>query len=466
MVKVKRISLNMKYDKQYQVIKDLVDHHGNKKRAALKLGISVRQVNRRIKQYQDKGKAAFVHGNVGRKPVNCLTTEINNQIVTLYLTKYQDCNLKHFVELLDRFENISVSYTKVYSLLKAQDILSPKPWRRTKRSLAKKKWRLAHPKQSRKDLEDAVSHQLALEDAHPRHERCKYFGEEIQMDASDIVWFGSKKASLHLAIDNATGLIVGAYFDWQETLNGYYHVFEQILKDYGIPLCFKTDNRTVFNYETAKTKAEHKDVLTQFGYACKSLGVGLKTTSVSQAKGMVERANQTVQSRLKPELRLAKIDTIEEANRYLRETFVPDFNLKFGQEPRKAWSAFEKAPSDREINYTLAVLSSRVFDSGSAISFKNKLYQAADEYGRLVCFMKGTKCLVIEALDGQLLATVDERVYQLKEIPKHAKTSPELDNKPKRKRAKKKYIPPMTHPWKRESFLKQQERAHKYHQYT
>ena len=134
---MKRIGLSMKYDKQYQVIKDLVDHHGNKKRAALKLGISVRQVNRRIKQYQDKGKAAFVHGNVGRKPVNCLTTEINNQIVTLYLTKYQDCNLKHFVELLDRFKNISVSYSKVYGLLKAQDILSPKPWKKTKRSLLK-----------------------------------------------------------------------------------------------------------------------------------------------------------------------------------------------------------------------------------------------------------------------------------------------------------------------------------------
>ena len=153
MVKVKRISLSMKYDKQYQVIKDLVDHHGNKKRAALKLGISVRQVNRRIKQYQDKGKAAFVHGNVGRKPVNCLTTEINNQIVTLYLTKYQDCTLKHFVELLDRFENISVSYSKVYGLLKAQDILSPKPWKKNKRSLAKKKWHLSHPKQSKKDIE-------------------------------------------------------------------------------------------------------------------------------------------------------------------------------------------------------------------------------------------------------------------------------------------------------------------------
>ena len=61
----------------------------------------------------------------------------------------------------------------------------------------------------------------------------------------------------------ATGNLVGAYFDWQETLKAYYHVYEQILVNYGIPLRFRTDNRTVFNYETAKTKAEHKDVLTQ-----------------------------------------------------------------------------------------------------------------------------------------------------------------------------------------------------------
>lgn len=153
-----RIDLTMKYDEQYKVIKDLVDHNGNKKRAALKLGISVRQINRRIKQYQAKGKAAFVHGNKDRKPVNCLTTEINNQIVTLYRTKYQDCNIKHFVQLLDRFEDIHVSYTKAYSLLKQQDILSPKPWRKTKRALAKKKWHKQHPKQSKQEVSAAVDH--------------------------------------------------------------------------------------------------------------------------------------------------------------------------------------------------------------------------------------------------------------------------------------------------------------------
>lgn len=123
---MKKVRLTMKYEEQYRIIKELVDHGGNKKRAALILGISVRQLNRRINQYRSKGKAAIVHGNTGRLPVNCLTTEINKQIVTLYRTKYQNCNLTHFVELLEEIEHISVSYTKVYNLLKDNYILSPK----------------------------------------------------------------------------------------------------------------------------------------------------------------------------------------------------------------------------------------------------------------------------------------------------------------------------------------------------
>lgn len=109
-------------------------------------------------------------------------------------------------------------------------------------------------------------------------------------------------------------------------------------------------------------RCKYFGVLTQFGYACKTLGVDLKTTSVSQAKGMVERANQTVQSRLKPELRLASVKTIEEANKYLTEQFIPNFNKKFGNKTRKGWSIFKIAPSERKINYTFAVFSSRVFD--------------------------------------------------------------------------------------------------------
>lgn len=457
---MKRIILTMNEDFKYQIIKELVDHNGNKARAALKLNLSTRQINRLIKNYHNKGKAAFVHGNKGRKPVNCLTTEINNKIVTLYRTKYQDFNFMHFTQMLNELEGIKVSYSTVYSLLSQAQINSPKIWRKTKKNRAKAKKKLA---QSKELPAAAVSHEIPLEDAHPRHERKKYIGEEIQMDASEIVWFGNKKASLHLAIDNASGMIVGAYFDWQETLNGYYHVFKQILEDYGIPLLFKTDNRTVFNYESKSDKSEHKDVLTQFGYACKSLGVDLTTTSVSQAKGQVERANQTFQGRLPQELRINQITTIDRANKYLREVFVPNFNKQFGTLGLK--SVFETSPSSEKINYTLAVLALRKFDSGSAIKYLNKYYQALNNRSERICFMKGTKALVINAFDGQKFVSVDNKIFALEEIQANAKTSPEIDFE-KPKKARKKYIPPMSHPWKHTSFVKQQKKAHQYHQYV
>ncbi|MDF7682077.1 hypothetical protein PT287_00880 [Lactobacillus sp. ESL0679] len=80
--------------------------------------------------------------------------------------------------------------------------------------------------------------------------------------------------------------------------------------------------------------------------------------------------------------------------------------------------------------------------------------------------MEGTKCLVIQALDGQLLVTVDEQVYALSELAVNAQVSPEIDPAEKPKKPKKKYIPPMSHPWKRASFITQQKRAHEKHQYV
>lgn len=92
---------------------------------------------------------------------------------------------------------------------------------------------------------------------------------------------------LHLAVDDATGRITGAWFDTQETLNGYYHVFNQILTNYGIPYKFFTDKRTVFTYKKKNSPSLDEDTYTQFAYACKQLGVELESSSVPQAKAMV-----------------------------------------------------------------------------------------------------------------------------------------------------------------------------------
>lgn len=152
------------------------------------------------------------------------------------------------------------------------------------------------------------------EKIHPSRSRKKYQGELIQMDASSYNWFGSDVTHLHLAIDDASGDIVGGYFDTQETLNGYYHVLHQILRKQGIPLAFLTDKRTVFDYQSKAKKVVEEDTFTQFGFACHQLGIDIRTSSIPQAKGRVERLNGTVQSRLPVDLELAGIQSIEEAN--------------------------------------------------------------------------------------------------------------------------------------------------------
>lgn len=467
---MRKVELRMKEQNKYETIKELVDHKGNKNRVALKLGISKRQVDRLIILYKEKGKAGFVHGNRQRKPINALNNSISEDIILLYKNKYYDFNFNHFKEFLKMNESISVSYDFIYKTLTKEGILSPKARKKTKREFTKKKLldeKKINNAMSNEHIEYVVNHEIALEDSHPRGEKPKNFGEIIEQDGSIHLWFGDKKTCLHLAIDKATSTIVGAWFDYQETLNGYYQVFYQILTKYGIPYKFLTDNRTVFNYMSLNPdkRTSDKDVLTQYGYACKQLGVDLETTSVSQAKGLIERTNGTFQGRLVQELRLNNITTIEDANKYLLEIFVPYFNRRFALDYKKFPSVFEESPSEEKINYTLAILTPRKIDNGNAIKYQNKYYQPYLN-DSLKCFMPKTNCLVIKAFSGDLLVTIDEQVLELKELSRNEKFSKDFEEISEIIKEKKKYIPPMSHPWKLNSFLKQVEKSHSTHQYA
>lgn len=466
---MRKVELRMNELQKYEVIKELVDHNGNKNRAAKKLGISRRQIDRLIIKYKEKGKAGFVHGNRTRKPVNALDKSISEDIILLYKGKYQGWNFFHFKDFLKKDENIDVSYNFIYKTLSKEKILSPKARKKTKRRYIKQK--LLQEKKitlamSEEHIEAAINHEIALEDSHPRCEKPKYFGELIEQDGSIHVWFGNIKSCLHLAIDKATSTIVGAYFDNQETLNGYYHVLYQILTNYGIPYKFFTDNRTVFNYVSLNPdkRTSEKDVLTQYGYACKQLGIELETSSVSQSKGLVERTNGTFQGRLVNELKLNGITTIEKANKYLLEVFVPDFNQRFAMDYKKFESVFEASPSEEKINYTLAVLSPRKIDNGNSIKYYDKYYQPYLN-NELKCFLPKTECLVIKAYNGDLLVAIDEQVLELRQLARNEKFSKEFNEEAEVKEFKK-YVPPMSHPWKLASFKKQMQKAHTNHVYA
>ena len=197
--------------KKYEVIKRLVDENGNKDRAALTLGITKRQVYRLIKVYREKARR-LCSWQQGRKPVSTIPDSTRDLVLDLYKTKYYEANFTHFTELLERIEGIKLSVSTVTSILEADYILSPRVTK-AKRKRIKKELKARHnTAKSKKEATQIQANLVAVEDAHSRRPRCAYFGELEQMDASAYKWFGT-----------------GAYFDRQETLSGYYHVFHQIL---------------------------------------------------------------------------------------------------------------------------------------------------------------------------------------------------------------------------------------------
>lgn len=451
---MRKVDLRMNELKKYEIIKKLVETNGNKKTAAAKLGCTTRTVNRLIQKYKQFGKSAFIHGNRGRCPSTTIPLDTKNFIISTYINDFTDTNFSHFCQIIKEDFGISISDTTLNKWLRDENILSPKARKKTKK-LMKDKLNLQLAQSSSKKIQNQIKLAIASvdnESAHPRRPRCKYFGEMIQMDASSFEWIPGHIWHLHLAVDDASGTVVGAYFDTQETLKGYYNVFFQILSNYGIPALFYTDRRSVFEYKR-KTKAfDDQDTFTQFSYACHNLGVDIKTTSVAQAKGRIERLNQTFQSRLPVELRRAHVSSIEQANEFLN-SYLKKFNDQFALRLNTTQSVFEKQPSLDKINCTLAVLSPRKIDSAHCIRYKNKFYIPVSDKGIPYYLKNKTDCMVIEAFDGRLYVNVLDELFIMKEIPAREKYSKEFDHEVKEKKPKKQYIPPMDHPWRNSNFL-------------
>ena len=350
--------------------------------AAAKLGVSKRTVYRKVNAYIYEGTGAFLHKSKGSTPHNAFDFATQKSIRELYEFKYQGYNFSHFQDMLAECENISVSYASIYYILTDAGFSSPRAHRRRKKKL------------------------------HPTRERKKKYGELVQVDGSFHLWFGDRKATLHLAIDDATSEVLGAHFEWNETLSGYYKVFHQILTTYGPPYAFYTDRRNIFVSKTSTTNSLVDDTHTQFRMAAAQVGVSeIKTTSVPQAKGRVERAFGTFQDRLVSEMRTAGISTIEEANTFL-PNFVCRHNKRFALSSACLESAFGPKPTPSEINLALARIIERKVLSGCVISYKGKKYIPACKNGQ-VYLPKGTSVLVIKAFDDSFLLSLDNNLWPL-----------------------------------------------------
>lgn len=433
---------------KYLVIKAVVSKKKNNARAAVELGITERHVRRLIRDYTKLGKATFCHGNHNKHTRLKFNKKDTDNIVELYQSKYKGFNIQHFVEFLNNVENYDISYTSVYNLFSERNIVTPKTQKRTLRKVRKNLERKSQLSKRDEKVLEMVSAVDPIK-AHPSRSRKKYFGELLQMDASPDNWFGNVISHLHLAVDDCTGRIVGGHFDTQETLNGYYQVFSQILSNCGIPIEILTDNRTVFESNKKAHSTTTSNTLTNFGYACQNLGVKLSTTSVPQAKGRVERLFETLQSRLINELHLLAIDNIEDANKYLQE-FIKKYNTQFGLRIKDNMNVFEQQLSSKEIEMNLVRMDERIVTNGHSVKFENKEWSIFNDHEQ-VMLTPGTKVAVIQTYTDKYFISVSDKVYAIEVIPTHESHSQEIDYHVKttlEPRNRKRVIPKPNHPWR------------------
>ena len=452
--------LNEYEQKKDDVISRLVSREITVKEAMELLGLKERQIYNLKKTFKDQGKNGFIHGNRGKANPNKKDENLIKTLEKLYLEKHYDFNFEHFYEE-HVFGKFDISYDVMLKRFTKDDIISPLAHEKTIK-LYKDKMNEVIKEDDSNIKEEKVelfkSRIIEAEKAHPRRSSNLYaFGQEVQMDACNKMWFGGIPSFLHLAVDKATKKVLFGWFEYEEITRGYYVLLFNIIINYGIPQKIKADNRSTFSANNAKNK-EKKIFMTQFGKVCERLDIVLHTTSVSTAKANVERENETFKNRLIAELRYEGITDIDEANKYLNEVFIPKMNKRFSYAIDKKTSLMrENTYTEEELKLIISERKEKIIDNASCISYNHNYYIPIDlETGEIINFQKGTKCTLIIDYDGEYIGEIQDYYYKMLELENRdsvmKKESEITDSKIEKEHHK--YIPPKNHPWRKNMMLK------------
>jgi hypothetical protein len=447
------------YEKnKYDIISKVVAKEMTVKAAMHELNLTERQIYRLKNLYIEQGENGFIHKNRGKTNVNKKTDELIKEVENLYLEKCYYFNFEHFYGKFI-FGKYNLSYDVMLKRFTEDDIISPLAHKKTIKAYKEKMNTVIEEKNSN-DKEEKIelykSRIIEAEKAHPRRSNnLNAFGEEVQMDACNKMWFGGIPSFLHLAVDKATKKVLSGWFEYEEITRGYYVLLFNIIINYGIPAKIKADNRSTFSANNAKEKGK-KQFLTQFGKACERLDIVLQTTSVSTAKANVERENETFKNRLISELRFSNITDIDEANEYLNNIFIPEMNQTFSYGIDKKTSLMkENTYTEEELKLIISERKEKIIDNASCINHKYKYYIPIDlETGEVTNFQKGTKCTLIIDYDGEYMGEIENHYYKMLELENRDSIMKKESEVKSIKKEHHKYIPPKNHPWRKNMMLK------------
>jgi transposase len=338
--------------------------------AAEILGISDRHMRRIRERYAEEGYNGLLdrrRGQPSRRRVPVATVE---KVFALYREKYFDLNVQHFHEKLQAEHGIQLSYTWVKQALQGAGLV------------ARGRKRGAHRK---------------------RRERRPLPGMLLHIDGSRHQWFQDERwYDLIVILDDATSEIYYAQLVEEESTATVMAGLREVIERKGVFCALYSDRGSHF-WLTPKVGGKvdsHRR--TQVGRALHELGVQMIPAYSPQARGRSERNFGTWQGRLPQELRLRQLGTLEAANRFLRDDYIPEFNRRFQVASRQRGNAFVPCRS-RDLERIFSLQFERSVNRDNTVSFQNLSLQI--ERVRWRATLAGCQVVVHQHLDGTLSLT-------------------------------------------------------------
>jgi transposase len=309
----------------------------NQEEAAELLGVSERTFRRWQTRYEEEGEAGLVDRRLGKASGKRVPVDREQEVEALYRQRYAGFRAKHFHEHLVKDHGFAWGYTWTKLFLQSRGLL---------------------PKAPRKG-------------AHRRRrERRPLPGMMLHQDGSRHAWLeGEPALDLIVTLDDATGAIYSAFLVAEEGTASTFRALKEVFGAHGLPMSLYTD-RGGHYFRTAETAGKiDRGHLTQVGRALRQLGVEHIGAYSPQARGRSERAFQTLQDRLVKELRLAGIASIEAADAFIRDVYLPAYNARFAVSAAQPGSGFTPIPGV-DLDEILCVQEERQVQNDNCVSYR------------------------------------------------------------------------------------------------
>ena len=386
--------MNQTEAKRGQVMELLTAGKIDQKEAGKMLAVSVRQIKRILRRYRTLGLPGLISKKRGQVSNRRMDKTIRTTAITMIGEQYHDFGPTLAAEKLAELHDIHLSVETVRQIMIAAGYWKPKKG--------------------------------AAICVHPMRERRARLGELVQIDGSPHDWFEGRadRCTLLVFIDDATGKLLQLRFEPTETTLGYMHTLHDHIVAHGLPVALYSDKHSIFRINAKGADPESE---TQFGRATRELGIECIHANSPQAKGRVERANQTLQDRLPKEMRLARISDIAGANNWL-PGFVASFNRRFAVIPKDAADAHIGYPgSADELTNILSVQTTKTLSKNLSFQHECNLIQVKTSGTGLA--MRGAKVTLHDHFDGTRVLRWRNRKYTYTTLTNAQRKTAEADGK-------------------------------------